>query len=372
VNTDGSFTLTQVVALAGLLQCFAILAYVSLRTVSLRRAALVLLFFALLGIGLLGRSLPAELGSGPQVGLVLPILIWTADVLIPPLSVLLIGQVALERRPVGWELMLPLLPLLAFLAVLGISAGSGVCLPEEAWLCRETLDLLRLAAVVLGAACLLLLWLRRGWLRGLMLQDNGRERYVLAVTLAAVNLLVLAVDLADVMGLLQHGQADLLRSALPMAFAYLAATLMFRLYPQPVPMKADPARPRVEVELREEERRLAASIDKLMREDKLYQEQSFSRADLARELQVSENQVSRVVNAAFGKSFPQLVNYHRVEEAKYLLERSEMPITEIAFEVGFNSLPSFNRAFKEHAGTTPRDWRDRQAAARREESSGEG
>lgn len=368
MGAGGGFTLTQVVALAGLLQCLAIVAYVAVRSLSLRRAALVLLFFLVLGTGLLGRSLP----SGFDGGLALPVLIWVADVLIPPLSVLLIGQVALERRPVGWEVALPLLPLLAFLAVLLLGSTTGVCGAEQPWLCDESLGLLRLAAVVLGAACLLLLWLRRSWLRGLMLQANGRERYVLAVTLAAVNLLVLAVDLADVMGLLHHVQANLMRSVLAMAFAYLAATLMFRLYPQPVPTKPDPARPRPEVELREEERRLAARIDKLMREDKLYQEQSFSRADMARELQVSENQVSRVVNAAFAKSFPQLVNHHRVEEAKYLLERSEMPITEIAFEVGFNSLPSFNRAFKEHAGTTPRDWRDRRSAARREGGSGEG
>lgn len=364
---QAGFTLTQVVALAGLLQCLAILGYVALRSLSLRRAALALLFFLVLGVGLLGRALAGE----PPQGLALPLLVWVADVLMPPLSVLLIGQVALERRPLGWELALPALPILAFAATLGLGAGAGVCQPEARWLCRDSLTLLRLAAVVLGAACLLLLWLRRGWLGGLMQQENGRERYALAVSLAAVNLLVLAVDLGEVMGLIRAQQSDLLRSALPMAFAYLAATLLFRLYPQPLPTKSEPARPRPEVELREEELGLAARIDRLMREDKLYQEPTFSRADLARELQVSENQVSRVVNAAFGKSFPQLVNQHRVEEAKYLLQTGDLPITEIAFQVGFNSLPSFNRAFKEQAGTTPRGWREQQAAARRGAETGD-
>jgi hypothetical protein len=46
-----------------------------------------------------------------------------------------------------------------------------------------------------------------------------------------------------------------------------------------------------------------------------------------------------------------------VEKAKNLLVKPRLRISEIAFEVGFQSLSQFNRAFRRHAGTSPRDYR---------------
>ena len=49
----------------------------------------------------------------------------------------------------------------------------------------------------------------------------------------------------------------------------------------------------------------------------------------------------------------------RVERAKFLLERTELPITEICFAVGFESLGSFSSWFTRVAGSSPRAWRKR-------------
>jgi AraC-like DNA-binding protein len=46
-----------------------------------------------------------------------------------------------------------------------------------------------------------------------------------------------------------------------------------------------------------------------------------------------------------------------VEKAKNLLVNPQLRISEIAFEVGFQSLSQFNRAFRRHAGTSPRNYR---------------
>ena len=86
-----------------------------------------------------------------------------------------------------------------------------------------------------------------------------------------------------------------------------------------------------------EEVALAEKIKDLMALDKLYQEPAFSRADLARELDVSENVLSRVINCAFEKSFRKLLNDHRVDEAQLLLRDSDLQVTQIAFDVGFNA-----------------------------------
>jgi len=47
----------------------------------------------------------------------------------------------------------------------------------------------------------------------------------------------------------------------------------------------------------------------------------------------------------------------RVERAKFLLERTELPVTEICFSVGFESLGSFSSWFTRLTGFSPRAWR---------------
>jgi AraC-like DNA-binding protein len=89
----------------------------------------------------------------------------------------------------------------------------------------------------------------------------------------------------------------------------------------------------------------------------VYQEPTYSRTDLARECDTSETIISRVINAHFGKSFPQLINEYRVEDAKQLLIQTSAPVKVIAGDVGFNSLASFNRVFKDTTGESPSKFR---------------
>ena len=47
----------------------------------------------------------------------------------------------------------------------------------------------------------------------------------------------------------------------------------------------------------------------------------------------------------------------RAERAKFLLERTDLPVTEICFSVGFESLGSFSSWFTRFTGVSPRVWR---------------
>lgn len=67
--------------------------------------------------------------------------------------------------------------------------------------------------------------------------------------------------------------------------------------------------------------------------------------------------MSRVINVAFGKSFPRLLNEFRVDDAKRMLHDPAIAIQVVAAEVGFNSLASFNRAFREITSITPTQYR---------------
>lgn len=54
-------------------------------------------------------------------------------------------------------------------------------------------------------------------------------------------------------------------------------------------------------------------------------------------------------------TFSQYLNRVKVEEAVRLLrENKGLPVTEIAFRCGFNTIRNFNRIFKEVTGCTPR------------------
>ena len=58
-----------------------------------------------------------------------------------------------------------------------------------------------------------------------------------------------------------------------------------------------------------------------------------------------------------GKTFTKLVNEYRVVHATKLLSESQMSITDISFECGFNSFSHFNKLFKEFTGKSASKYR---------------
>ena len=73
--------------------------------------------------------------------------------------------------------------------------------------------------------------------------------------------------------------------------------------------------------------------------------------------------LSRSFNKVFGVNFKQMLNQYRLEAAYAMLQDTDLPIAEIAFESGFQSIRSFDQIVLEHFGKTPKDLR---RAARRE------
>jgi AraC-like DNA-binding protein/ligand-binding sensor protein len=60
-----------------------------------------------------------------------------------------------------------------------------------------------------------------------------------------------------------------------------------------------------------------------------------------------------------GTTFTEFVSRTRIEKAKNLLLNPNLRISEIAYEIGFQSLTHFNRVFKKVAGESPTDYRTR-------------
>ena len=100
-------------------------------------------------------------------------------------------------------------------------------------------------------------------------------------------------------------------------------------------------------------------LHKSMTEDRLYRDAELTLAKLARHLGISPKIISAVLNQKLGKNFNEYVNQFRVKEIQERLVRAEnkkYTITALAYECGFNSQPTFQRAFKSVVGLTPSEF----------------
>lgn len=74
---------------------------------------------------------------------------------------------------------------------------------------------------------------------------------------------------------------------------------------------------------------------------------------------MTEPTFSKYFKRATGQNFSDLVRKLRLAHARRLLERTDKPVSEICFEVGFTNLSNFNRLFLRETAQTPREFRRR-------------
>jgi transcriptional regulator GlxA family with amidase domain len=79
---------------------------------------------------------------------------------------------------------------------------------------------------------------------------------------------------------------------------------------------------------------------------------------------VSEAHFIRTFRATFGETPHRYLQRRRVERAMFLLRETERPVTEICLDVGFSSLGTFGRTFRDIVGESPTSYRDAAADLR--------
>ena len=110
-----------------------------------------------------------------------------------------------------------------------------------------------------------------------------------------------------------------------------------------------------------EDRETIAAVQALMQTRRVYRDVDLNLDRLARKLGIPARQISAAINRASGKNVSQYVNEYRITEACGLLVETEKPVTEIMFEVGFQTKSNFNREFRRVTEMTPLEWRERTA-----------
>src|SRR5688500_14606152 len=72
---------------------------------------------------------------------------------------------------------------------------------------------------------------------------------------------------------------------------------------------------------------------------------------------LSEAHFIRCFRAVFGETPHRYLQRRRVERSMFLLRETDRSVTDICFDVGFNSLGTFSRTFREIVGQTPSGYR---------------
>ena len=87
--------------------------------------------------------------------------------------------------------------------------------------------------------------------------------------------------------------------------------------------------------------------------------------ELADKLHLSKYYISHMINRKLGQGFSEYINNLRVSEACNLLKETDTKIADISEDVGFGTIRSFNRSFKQIIGVSPADYREKNAALKK-------
>jgi AraC family transcriptional regulator len=91
-------------------------------------------------------------------------------------------------------------------------------------------------------------------------------------------------------------------------------------------------------------------------------------AEVAAAACLSPFHLLRIFQAAFRQTPHEYLNQCRLERAKFLLEKTRIPVTTICLDCGFTSLGSFSGLFHKNLGMSPRKWRAIRGAVAEENS----
>ncbi|MFD2587682.1 helix-turn-helix transcriptional regulator [Croceitalea marina] len=97
-------------------------------------------------------------------------------------------------------------------------------------------------------------------------------------------------------------------------------------------------------------------LELTMKKNKWFKDPELTLSVLASKMNIKPYLLTKCLNTVKQKKFADYINQLRVEELQLLLQRpenSKFTLLSLAFEAGFNSKSSFNRAVKKHLGISP-------------------
>lgn len=112
-------------------------------------------------------------------------------------------------------------------------------------------------------------------------------------------------------------------------------------------------------ELTEKLQNVKVTIEDYFETHKPFLEPDLTLVSLAKKLSMSREELSEAINKGFNLKFNDFINSYRVEAFKLKLSEGhhkQLSLIGIAYECGFNSKPTFNRAFKKVTQISPSEY----------------
>ncbi|MDO3384505.1 helix-turn-helix domain-containing protein [Gilvimarinus sp. SDUM040013] len=138
--------------------------------------------------------------------------------------------------------------------------------------------------------------------------------------------------------------------------------LKFTLFTSVAAINESSPSPAAHENLPTEDKTHVESIKQTMLQTKIYTEPDITIDQLAATLKLPTKRLSQILKQDFHANFYEFINSYRVEDAKQQLRDpagASKTITEIYYEVGFNSKSVFNTFFKRKEGCTPSQYRNK-------------
>lgn len=122
----------------------------------------------------------------------------------------------------------------------------------------------------------------------------------------------------------------------------------------------DRAEPKAVIPLKEDiaaENPFLTRLKEVLEQDRLYCEADLTRDEVCRRMLTNRTTFTRQMNEMAGMSFSEYLREMRLREAARLLRETDIPIDQIAYDVGLRSASGFHRNFLLSYGKTPKQYR---------------
>lgn len=106
---------------------------------------------------------------------------------------------------------------------------------------------------------------------------------------------------------------------------------------------------------------LFRKLERCMTEQGIYRDNLLTKEKVADLLGTNRTYLSQVINEETGQTFTQYVNRYRLNEAIRLLgdSRTDLPLKAISAQVGFSSMTTFYKMFRDNIGMSPKEYREK-------------
>jgi len=353
---EAKLTLVQSLQVAALFPCIIVIFYLLYKARQKELVVVPTLYFLSLVSGILSSLLPAFIDFRHYNNLEAFLLL--GEVFIPAISFLLIFQFLLNRVPPAHYWLILAIPAIATAPlILEAANNQELCLVID--ICFISKSITSLNNIIISSFIFILLVMVVSRRSSEIIGDKTLKKYKywLVISLIAYNIGLLLLDLGLVSEHVSESKHEFAEIIIKIAFIYMVMTSIFRVFTDLFDVKL-PSLNLKRTSLTKYEHSLAEKVLCMLEEKKVYKEIGFNRAKLSERLGVGEHLLSKIINLEFKKSFSDLANDYRVKDAKEMLSKTDTPITSISYDVGFNSIASFNRVFKNLTGKSPTQFRN--------------